>query len=110
MSAQDFADWRDLAISTSKRSRIYNILRLEPGLRSNHNESWFRGEQMLKIRRVANGEVVLTVSGQMHEENIVELKDLFELEGEGRPISLGLKRPDSRGSRSREVPGVLRLY
>ena len=46
---------------------------------------------MLKIRRVANGEVVLTVSGQIHEENIVELKDLFELEREGHPIILDLK-------------------
>ena len=46
---------------------------------------------MLKIRRVANGEVVFTVSGRVHEENLVELKDLFKLEPEGRLIVLDLK-------------------
>jgi anti-anti-sigma regulatory factor len=46
---------------------------------------------MLKIRRVANGEVVFTVSGQMHEENIAELRDLFRLEPEGLRIVLDLK-------------------
>jgi hypothetical protein len=31
------------------------------------------------------------VSGQMHEENIAELRDLFRLEPEGLPIVLDLK-------------------
>jgi hypothetical protein len=46
---------------------------------------------MLKIQRVANEEVVFTVSGQIHEENIAELKDLLGSEAEGRPIVLDLK-------------------
>jgi hypothetical protein len=46
---------------------------------------------MLKIQRVANGEVVFTVSGQMHEENISELRDLFRLEAQGLLIVLNLK-------------------
>jgi hypothetical protein len=46
---------------------------------------------MLKIRRVANGEVVFTVSGQMHEENIAELRDVLGLEAQGRLIVLDLK-------------------
>jgi len=46
---------------------------------------------MLKIKRVANGEVVFTVSGQMHEENIAELRDLFRLEAQGLLIVLDLK-------------------
>jgi hypothetical protein len=46
---------------------------------------------MLKIQRVANGEVVFTVSGQVHEENIAELKHLLRLEAEGRLIVLDLK-------------------
>ena len=31
------------------------------------------------------------MSGQMHEENIAELRDLFRLEPEGLPIVLDLK-------------------
>jgi hypothetical protein len=46
---------------------------------------------MLRIQRVANGEVVFTVSGQMHEENIAELRDLFRLEAQGLLIVLNLK-------------------
>ena len=46
---------------------------------------------MLKIRRVANREVVFTVSGRLHEENIAELRDLFRLEAQGRLIVLDLR-------------------
>ena len=46
---------------------------------------------MLKIRREANEEVVFTVSGQIHEENIAELNELLGSEAEGRPIVLDLK-------------------
>ena len=46
---------------------------------------------MLNIQRAANGGVVFTVSGQLDEENITELKDLFGSEEEGRPIVLDLK-------------------
>jgi hypothetical protein len=46
---------------------------------------------MLKIQRAANGQVVLTVSGQMDAENLAELKNLIESEAAGRRIVLGLK-------------------
>jgi hypothetical protein len=46
---------------------------------------------MLKITRVANGEVVFTVSGRMEAENLVELKTLFSSEASGRRITLDLK-------------------
>jgi anti-anti-sigma regulatory factor len=46
---------------------------------------------MLKIKRAANGEVVLTLSGRMDAENVIELKSLFKLEVEGRRIVLNLK-------------------
>jgi anti-anti-sigma regulatory factor len=46
---------------------------------------------MLKIKRAANGEVVLTLSGRMDAENVIELKSLFKLEVEGRRIVLDLK-------------------
>jgi hypothetical protein len=45
----------------------------------------------LNIKRAANGEVVLTLSGRMDAENVIELKSLFKLEVEGRRIVLNLK-------------------
>jgi len=46
---------------------------------------------MLKIRRAANSEVVLTLSGRMAGENINELQTLFASEPQGRRITLDLK-------------------
>ena len=46
---------------------------------------------MFKITRVANGEVVFTLSGCMDAENIVELKSLFQSEAKGRRITLDLR-------------------
>ncbi|MBZ5537888.1 MAG: STAS domain-containing protein [Acidobacteriia bacterium] len=46
---------------------------------------------MLKIRRSANGEVILTLSGRMNAENEAELKTLFESETKGRRIVLDLE-------------------
>lgn len=47
--------------------------------------------QMLKITRAVNGEVVFTVSGRLHAENLAELETLFSSEASGRRISLDLK-------------------
>jgi len=46
---------------------------------------------MLKIQRLANWEVVFTVSGRMDTEQTAVLKDLFRDELEGRKIVLDLK-------------------
>jgi hypothetical protein len=46
---------------------------------------------MLKIKRLANGEVVFTLSGRMDAEQIAVLKTLFRDEAEGRRIVLDLK-------------------
>ena len=46
---------------------------------------------MLRIQRSANGEVVFTLSGQMDEEHIAELKILISSEAKGRRIALDLK-------------------
>jgi anti-anti-sigma regulatory factor len=46
---------------------------------------------MLKITRVANGEVVFTVSGRLDAENLDELKVLVNSEASGRRITLNLK-------------------
>jgi hypothetical protein len=46
---------------------------------------------MLKVNRAANGEVVFTMSGQMHAENIAELKAMFESELKSGPVVLDLK-------------------
>jgi anti-anti-sigma regulatory factor len=46
---------------------------------------------MLKIQRLANGEVVFTLSGRMDAEQITVLKTLFRDEAKGRRIVLDLK-------------------
>lgn len=46
---------------------------------------------MLKIRRAANGEVLLTLSGRLVAENRAELKTLLESETKGRRIVLDLE-------------------
>jgi len=46
---------------------------------------------MLRIRRKANGEVVLTLSGQIDQEHITELEALISAEGKDRRIILDLK-------------------
>jgi hypothetical protein len=46
---------------------------------------------MLRIQRSAKDDVVFTLSGQMAEEPITELKTLIDSEAAGRPIVLDLK-------------------
>jgi anti-anti-sigma regulatory factor len=46
---------------------------------------------MLRIQRVANGDVVFTLSGRMDEEDIPELETLIRSEGDGRRTVLDLK-------------------
>jgi anti-anti-sigma regulatory factor len=46
---------------------------------------------MLRIQRSTNGEVVLTLSGQMDEEAMAELQSAIHSEGSGRRIALDLK-------------------
>jgi hypothetical protein len=46
---------------------------------------------MLKITRVANGQVVFTLSGRMDAENVSEMKTLFATEAKARRIVLDLK-------------------
>jgi ABC-type transporter Mla MlaB component len=47
--------------------------------------------QMLKITRVANGEVVFTVSGRLDAENLDELKTLINSEANHHRMNLDLK-------------------
>jgi anti-anti-sigma regulatory factor len=47
-------------------------------------------EQMLRITRKANGEVVFKVSGQLNTENVAEMETLFAAETKGRRIVLEL--------------------
>jgi hypothetical protein len=47
--------------------------------------------RVLRITRVANGEVVLTVSGRLDAENLDELKTLMNLDANSRRIVLDLK-------------------
>ena len=54
------------------------------------NEISNRGK-MLKITRLANGEVIFTVSGRMDAENLAELEMLFGSEANERRITLDLK-------------------
>ena len=45
---------------------------------------------MLRITRIANGEVVFKLSGRMDAENVDELERLFSAEASGRRIVLDL--------------------
>ena len=63
---------------------------------------------MLKIKRAANGEVVLTLSGRMDAENVIELKSLFKLEVEGRCIVLDLQDLTLVDREAGEIPRALR--
>lgn len=46
---------------------------------------------MLRIQRSENGVVVFTLSGQMDQEIIAELKTLIQMEGSARRVVLNLK-------------------
>jgi hypothetical protein len=79
---------------------ILNVLRLELGLHSSEqvvchslhaNQNFSARGTMFKITKVANGEVIFTVSGRLHAENLAELKKLFSSEASGRPMVLDLK-------------------
>ena len=48
-------------------------------------------DQMLRIQREANGEVVLRISGRLAGENLGELKKLIGAEGAGRRMILDLR-------------------
>ena len=79
---------------------------------------------MLKIQRLANGEVVFTVSGRMDSEDVAVLKTLFCDEAKGRQIVLDLKdltlvdrdavqfleRCESEGIKLRNSPAYIREW
>jgi hypothetical protein len=46
---------------------------------------------MLRIQRSSNGQVVFTLSGRMHKENISELETIIRSEANGRSIVLDLR-------------------
>jgi anti-anti-sigma regulatory factor len=46
---------------------------------------------MLKIQRIANGDVVLTLSGRLGADNVSELSALLAAEPAGRAVVLDLK-------------------
>ena len=48
-------------------------------------------DQMLRIQREANGEVVLRISGRLDGENLAELKKLIESDETDRRIVLDLR-------------------
>ncbi len=51
----------------------------------------FKRDHMLRIQREANGQVVLTISGQLHGDNLTELKKLIESDETDRRIVLDLR-------------------
>jgi len=83
-----------------------------------------KARPMLKIRRAANGEVVLTLSGRMGGENINDLQILITPESGGRRLILDLKdltlvdqdavsflaRCEADGIRLRNCPAYIREW
>jgi hypothetical protein len=53
--------------------------------------SCFKGEQMLKIQRSSNGQIVFTLTGEIGDEQIAELEALIRSETKGSTIILDLK-------------------
>jgi anti-anti-sigma regulatory factor len=48
-------------------------------------------QEMLRVRRKANADVVFTLSGRLDKDHIAELEMLIAAEGKGRRIILDLK-------------------
>ena len=67
---------------------------------------------MLKIRREANGDVVLTLSGRLDTDGLSELSTVLDAEPAGRAVVLDLKdivlvdRETVRFLRAREREGI----
>jgi hypothetical protein len=67
---------------------------------------------MLKIQRAANSDVVLTLCGRLHADNLSELSAVLTAEPPGRPVVLDLKdvvlvdRDVVRFLRAREAEGI----
>ena len=79
---------------------------------------------MLKIKRIANGEVVLNVTGQLEADNMCELLALLAEEPAGRRVVLDLKdlvlvdrcavhllrECETRGILLRNCPSYIRVW
>ena len=69
-------------------------------------------DQMLKIQRKANGDVVLTLSGRLDADSLSELSTALDAEPAGRAVVLDLKdvvlvdRDTVRFLRARERDGI----
>jgi anti-anti-sigma regulatory factor len=50
-----------------------------------------RTEILLRVHRLENGEVVITLSGRLDKESIAELEKSIGAEASGRPLVLDLK-------------------
>ena len=79
---------------------------------------------MLKVQRLANGEVIFALSGRMDTEQTAILEALFRNEAEGRKIVLDLKdltlvdrdavrfleRCESDSIKLRDIPAYIREW
>jgi hypothetical protein len=80
---------RQLVESTNLTSQQYlSFQQLTLGVRRAISH---RRVLMLRIRRTENGEVVFTLSGQIHKEHLAELEALIAAEVKDRRIILDLK-------------------
>jgi hypothetical protein len=88
---QNFVNLRNFATCVSVTLRIFSRLPLEPKLRLQACKSRTNEEGRCSIiLRATNEQVVFTLSGQMDEGNVAELKGLMEAETSGRRIVLEL--------------------
>jgi hypothetical protein len=75
----------------SKRHHVGTLIAFLELVEGDSHPAIFKREEMLKITRAANGEVIFTVSGRMDAENLAELRKLVISEPRRRRISLDLK-------------------
>jgi len=91
ISVQEFAKWRNVAISPSPNPSFFSSLRLEPRLHCNGRDLGFAQRADAKDSEISEGQVVLTLSGRIQAENVAELQRFLELERVGRGLILDLK-------------------
>jgi len=86
---QPVANCRSFAIVLMMPACLFNDLPMERQLLFSCATT--TREQMLRITRKANGEVVFKVSGQLNAENVAEVRALIAAERKGRRIVLDLQ-------------------
>jgi len=84
---QAFANCREFGVDSGTKSLCFQLLAIGTSI-AFYIACDVGEEQMLRITRNANGEVVFRISGQLTAENVTEMDKLIAAEAKGRRIVL----------------------